>query len=285
MAKFERPLVMGHKGMLGSQLYLILRKLYPQTIGLDIEEIDIADQKQVEDVLSHFRPDVIINCAAYTRVDDCESNQELAFRVNGEGPRYLAQVAARLNARLVHMSTDYIFDGKKGSPYLEEDQPRPISVYGESKLRGDEAVRETLNDYLIVRTSWLFGVKGPNFVYAILSQAREGKTLKVVNDQVGSPTYAVDLARTIVKLLELNCQGIINFCNYGYCSWFDFARAILRLKGMSQVEVQPITSQQLNCPARRPRFSVLSLSRIKSVLGAYPRPWEAALAELLSIAN
>jgi len=276
---------MGHKGMLGSQLYLILRKLYPQTIGLDIEEIDIADQKQVEDVLSHFRPDVIINCAAYTRVDDCESNQELAFRVNGEGPRYLAQVAARLNARLVHMSTDYIFDGKKGSPYLEEDQPRPISVYGESKLRGDEAVRETLNDYLLVRTSWLFGVKGPNFVYAILSQAREGKTLKVVNDQVGSPTYAVDLARTIVKLLELNCQGIINFCNYGYCSWFDFARAILRLKGMSQVEVQPITSQQLNCPARRPHFSVLSLSRIKSVLGAYPRPWEAALAELLSIAD
>lgn len=276
---------MGHKGMLGSQLYLILRKLYPQTIGLDIEEIDIADQKQVEDVLSHFRPDVIINCAAYTRVDDCESNQELAFRVNGEGPRYLAQVAARLNARLVHMSTDYIFDGKKGSPYLEEDQPRPISVYGESKLRGDEAVRETLNDYLLVRTSWLFGVKGPNFVYAILSQAREGKTLKVVNDQVGSPTYAVDLARAIVKLLELNCQGIINFCNYGYCSWFDFARAILRLKGMSQVEVQPITSQQLNSPARRPRFSVLSLSRIKSVLGAYPRPWEAALAELLSIAN
>ena len=278
-------MVVGHKGMLGSQLYLILQKLYPRTIGVDIEEIDITDQKQVESVLSHFKPKVIINCAAYTRVDDCENNQGLAFRVNGEGPRYLAQVAVKLSARLVHLSTDYIFDGNKGSPYLEEDQPHPLSVYGESKFRGEEGVREALDNYLIIRTSWLYGVKGPNFVFAILSQAREGKSLKVVNDQVSAPTYALDLAQAIVKLLQLNCQGIVNFSNYGYCSWFEFARAILRLKGMSQVEVQPITTDQLNQPAKRPPFSVLSLSKIRSILGSYPRPWEVALAELLSIVN
>lgn len=285
MDKLEPALVLGHKGMLGSQLYLILRELYPQTIGLDIEEIDITDQNQVEKVLSHFRPKVIINCAAYTMVDDCETNQELAFRVNSEGPRNLARATAKLNSKMVHLSTDYIFDGKKRSPYLEEDQPRPLSVYGESKVRGDEGVQETLNDYLIIRTSWLYGVKGPNFVYAILNQAKEGKPLKVVNDQVGSPTYAVDLARTIIKLLELNSQGIVNFSNYGYCSWFEFAKAILRLKGMSQVEVQPISTDQLNLPAKRPPLSVLSLYKIRSILGSYPRPWEVALAEFLSITN
>lgn len=271
--------------MLGSQLYLTLRSLYPQTIGLGREELDITDQKQVEEVLSHYRPRVIINCAAYTRVDDCERNRELAFRVNSEGPRYLAGAAAKLNAELVHLSTDYIFDGQKESPYLEEDQPHPLSVYGESKLQGEEGVRETLDSYLIIRTSWLFGIKEPNFVSAIISQAKEGKPLKVVDDQMGSPTYTVDLAGTIVKLLQLNCQGIVNFSNYGYCSWFEFARTILRLKEMSQAEVQPISSQQLNRPARRPPFSVLSLSKLRSILGSYPRPWEAALAELLSITN
>jgi len=244
-------------------------------------ELDIADPEQVRRVLSAVRPDAIINAAAYTAVDRAESEPERAREVNETGPRNIAEIAAQIVARVLHLSTDFVFDGAKMSPYTEADRPAPLSVYGMSKLAGEQAVREVAARWVIARTAWLYGVHGRNFVKTILGKAATGETLRVVSDQVGSPTYARDLAEALVRLIQQELTGTFHLTNSGACSWYDFRREILRRSGFGNTPVLPISSQELGRPARRPAYSVLA-NVAWVTAGEVPlRPWPEALADML----
>ncbi|KAB0664871.1 dTDP-4-dehydrorhamnose reductase [Oryzomonas japonica] len=271
-------LVVGANGMLGRDLMPLLGD---RGRGVDIDGIDITSLESVERVLTAVRPSVVINCAAYTDVDGCESNQETAMRVNGEGVGHLAMASRTIGARLVQISSDYVFDGSKGTPYLEDDAPNPLSVYGESKLAGE--MNAAVNpDHLIVRTQWLYGLHGKNFVETMLRLGSERDELSVVDDQVGSPTWTVDLAHAVVALLEKGCRGVYHAANEGYCSWNDFARAIFQEAGMA-VKVTAMTTEQLNRPARRPLYSTLDCGKLARDGGYRPQPWRDALRSYLKL--
>ncbi|KAA0895292.1 dTDP-4-dehydrorhamnose reductase [Oryzomonas rubra] len=271
-------LVVGANGMLGRDLMPLLGD---RGRGVDIDGIDITSLESVERVLTAVRPSVVINCAAYTDVDGCESNQETAMRVNGEGVGHLAMASRTIGARLVQISSDYVFDGSKGTPYLEDDAPNPLSVYGESKLAGE--MNAAVNpDHLIVRTQWLYGLHGKNFVETMLRLGSERDELSVVDDQVGSPTWTVDLAHAVVALLEKGCRGVYHAANEGYCSWNDFARAIFQEAGMA-VTVTAMTTEQLNRPARRPLYSTLDCGKLARDGGYRPQPWRDALRSYLNL--
>lgn len=244
--------------------------------GFDLPELDIRDFNSVRDTLPVC--DWVVNCAAYTRVDDAERERQAAFAVNAEGALSVARVCARRGVRLLHISTDYIFDGRKGRPYVETDSPEPLGVYGASKLAGEKAVRAEGGRFLIVRTQSLFGKRGPNFVRAIVEKIQKGATpLRVVNDQVSSPTYTRHLADALTRLIKLDKQGVVHVSASGSCSWFDFARAIVaRLR--PSVEVVPISSQELGRPAPRPAYSVLDNSLYISWTGAPLPSWHEGLA-------
>ena len=282
-----RVLVTGSRGMLGRELMEALggyqrgRGGGLEVWGLDVEELDITEAGAVERWVGEHRPGVVINCAAYTDVDGCESRRELALAVNGAGPGNLAGACARVGALLVHLSTDFVFDGQDDRPYREGDEPRPVSVYGASKLAGEEAVRERWGEHLIVRVSWLFGRHGKNFVGTIRRLAREREYLEVVNDQVGSPTYTGDLVEALGHLVGVGARGTVHFRNEGSCSWYEFACEIVRQSGLATA-VRPITSGQLKRAARRPAWSVLDISRYKELTGQGVRPWQEALAAYLS---
>lgn len=253
-----RILVVGAAGQLGHDL---LKTLSPghEVTGVDIGEIDITDAASTGDVVGGSNPELVINSAAYTNVDGCETETELAWAVNATGAGNLARACAEAGAPLIHVSTDYVFDGSKGEPYLEDDPTSPLGEYGRSKLAGEEAVREALADHLIVRTAWLFGAGGNNFVKTMLRLGRERDELKVVNDQTGSPTYALHLAGAIRQLAEtrLDRPGIYHMTNSGHCTWFDFASEIFTLAGID-VELKPTTTAEFRSPAPRPAFSVLA---------------------------
>jgi dTDP-4-dehydrorhamnose reductase len=202
-------------------------------------------------------PDMIIHCAALTNVDFCETNPEINYRVNALGTENVALAAQKVKASLVYISTDYVFDGEKGSPYIEYDLPRPLNHYGLAKLAGERIVQSLLDRYFIVRTSWLCNKEGKNFVNTILRLAKEKDEFRVVNDQIGTPTYAPDLAQCISKLIETDYYGIYHASNEGFCSWYDFAREILELAGFKKVRVIPITSEEYGGPTKRPKYSVL----------------------------
>src|SRR5512138_1126497 len=221
-------LVIGANGMLGHDLMEVLQG---DVRGLDLPELDITDLVSVRKALLTLKPRVIVNSAAYTDVDGCESNVETAMAVNGEGVGLLALTAREIGATLVQVSTDYVFDGSKGEPYLEDDPVGPLSMYGESKLAG-ELNAAMAPAHLIVRTQWLYGLHGKNFVETMLRLASEKKELAVVDDQIGSPTWTVDLALAIQALVEKDCRGIYHAANSGFCSWNDFARAIFAEAGM-----------------------------------------------------
>lgn len=276
-------LVIGAQGMLGRDLVPELRVSFPndEILGWDIGEIDIRMEKETIGQLEALHPQVIINVAAYTDVDGCERNQEEAFRVNSEGMKHIALGAQRCGAKVVYLSTDYVFDGKKGEPYLEEDFPHPLNIYGESKLRGERYVQELTKDGLIIRTQWLFGKDGKNFVYAILRQAQEKKVLSIVEDQIGSPTYTRDLSKAICALVQKEAQGIFHVSNEGSCSWFIFAQKILHYAGIQGVRVIPITSEELDRPARRPSYSVFNTEKFMKKTGWKLRPWSEALKDFL----
>ena len=248
--------------------------------GVDIPECDIRDAARVEALLAARRPRWVVNSAAYTDVDGCETNRSLAFAVNGAGAGNVARACRRLNAGLVHLSTDFIFDGEKGAPYVEEDAPRPVSVYGESKLAGEKEVRTAGGRFMIVRTAWLFGRGGRNFPDTILARARETRELKVVDDQVGSPTYAVDLSLGLAALIRAGAAGIVHLTNRGHCSWFSYARFIVRVAGVKAV-VSPAASEEIKRPARRPAYSVLNLRRFEKITGSRMRPWQEAVREYI----
>lgn len=275
-----RIVVTGAKGMLGSDLVEVLAEGH-QVIGVDIEDFDLSEVQAIDSLIS-FRPDLIIHTAAYTDVDGCELDPQKAYRVNALGTRHVAEACKVLDIPMVYISTDYIFDGKKREPYTESDAPNPINIYGRSKLEGEHFVNSTLRHFYIVRSAWLYGRHGRSFVKTILQKAQRGETLKVVDDQVGSPTYSRDLAKAIACLVKGTPFGTYHLTNSGSCSWYEFAERILTLAGLKGYHLTPITSKELGQPALRPPYSVLASSNWLKVTGQELRSWQDALQESLS---
>jgi len=276
-----RILVTGSHGMLGTDLMELLKSdSAVRAAGADIGEVDITDAVSVEECLELEQPDIVVNCAAYTNVDGSESQEGTARAVNALGPELLARACEARKIRLVHVSTDYVFDGRKTAPYLPDDEPCPLGVYGRSKLAGERAVAVNCSNHLIVRTAWLYGAHGPNFVTTVLRLARERDCLRVVSDQVGSPTFAKDLARLLRALALTDAVGITHATNTGSCAWYEFALEIVGLAGLD-TPVQPISTAQYPTPARRPANSVLDCSRTDLLTGIERRHWRDALAEFI----
>jgi len=276
--------VIGAKGMLGRDLMGVLQASLPndEIIGWDIEEIDIQKEEDTVFKIEKLRPDIVVHIAAYTDVDGCELDEEKAFAVNAEGTKHVALAASRCRAKMVYLSTDYVFDGNKREPYLESDSPHPLNVYGRSKLKGEQYVQEWVKDALIIRTQWLYGRYGKNFVTSILQQAREKRVFSIVNDQIGSPTYTVDLAKAISVLIQFDTQGIFHVANSDLCTWYTFGQAILKLSGMGKVRVISISSKEFGRPAARPSYSVLNCQKLKKETGLALRPWSEALKDYLA---
>ena len=277
-------LVMGAKGMLGRDLMNLLQTSLSndEIIGWDIEEIDIQKEGDVATKVGKLRPHIVVHLAAYTNVDGCELDEEKAFAINAEGTKHVALASASCRAKVVYLSTDYVFDGNKREPYLENESPQPLNVYGRSKLKGEQYVQDLVKDGLIIRTQWLYGRHGNNFVTSILQQAREKRVLSIVNDQIGSPTYAMDVAEAISVLIQFGAQGIFHVANSDLCTWYTFGQAILKLSGMGKVRVIPISSKDLGRPAVRPPYSVLNCQKLKKEMGLTLRPWTEALKDFLN---
>jgi len=285
----KKILVIGAKGMLGKDLVPVLRSssesgspLEWEVFGWDIDEIDIRVEKETVERIENLKPQIVINVAAYTDVDGCESEREKAFAINAEGMRHVALGASRCGAKVVYLSTDYVFDGKKREPYLEDDPPAPLNVYGSSKLKGELYVQELSRNGLIIRTQWLYGKHGKNFVFTLLRLAGEKDVLSIVDDQVGSPTYTMDLSRAISNLIQKDARGVFHVVNRNICSWYDFSQAILELSEFSGVKVLPISSDKLGRPAPRPSYSALDTGKLMKETGITLRPWKEALKEFLS---
>ena len=280
-----RVLVTGANGQLGSELVaLYSARPDDEVLGVDLPDVDITSSDSVAAVFSSFSPDVVINCAAWTAVDAAEENEAGALAVNGEGPRVLARACSDAGGWLVQVSTDYVFSGEASSPYSEDSTPDPRSAYGRTKLVGEQAVVEELPDtHYIVRTAWLYGHQGSNFVKTMLRLEKERETIDVVDDQVGQPTYAADLAAQIVALLDARpAAGKFHGTNAGEVSWHGFTQEIFRLIGADPERVLPVTSDQFIRPAPRPAYSVLGHDRWAEVGLAPMRPWHVALATALS---
>lgn len=277
-----RVVVTGAKGQLGSELVEVLRGDH-EVIGFNRGECDVADPGSKE-ILRACRPDLVIHAAAYTDVDGCELDPQKAYRVNALGTQHVAEACKALRVPLIYISTDYVFDGQKGEPYTESDAPNPINIYGKSKLEGERLVRALVEHSYIIRTAWLYGRGGRNFVKTILQKARQGEAVRVVDDQVGSPTYAKDLAKAIACLLRGIPFGTYHLTNSGSCSWYEFAKRIFTVAGLKGSEsLRPITSQELGRPAPRPPYSVLANDRWLKVMNQKLRSWQEALEEALSV--
>ena len=268
--------VIGAKGMLGTDLCAKLKKCGIAFIPLDIADLDITSLEACRRVLGKIRPDIIINVAAYTQVDLAEDEREKAFLVNAGGPKNLAISASEIGASLCHISTDYVFDGEKDTPYVESDKPNPLSVYGKSKLKGEDEVLCYCQRSWIIRTAWLYGLNGKNFVKTIVAKAKEGADLKVVVDQFGSPTFTVDLAHRIIETAQNAPFGIYHATNSGSCSWHEFAVKILHEFDL-KCKITPIKSEEWKIKTARPKNSVLD-NRAAMMAGLSPMPsWEDAL--------
>lgn len=278
----QRFLVLGARGMLGKDLVAECEARGLSVIGLDLPEIDVTNRGNCEDTILTLRPSVVINCAAYTNVNRAETERHLAFAVNGVGAGHVARACRAVEAYCVYLSTDYVFDGTKPDPYFEDDPPCAINTYGASKLAGEHRTMAEAHRWCVVRTSWLYGTGGPNFVRAILAQAQRHGELRVVSDQVGAPTYTRDLAHALVDMALRRMTGIYHLTNDGFCSWYEFACAIVELAGLHGVQVHPISSEDYPTPARRPANSRLYDNRARAA-GLSPRPhWRDALARYLA---
>ncbi len=272
-----RIAVVGAGGMLGSDLMGVLKDHSPT--GFTKAQLDITDEKAVTEALRGF--DVVINAAAYTCVDDAETQRDRAFAVNALGPKNIAQACATHHQRLIHLSTDYVFDGRASTPYATDHPTNPQSVYGESKAQGEKYVQETLPDSsVIVRTGWLYGHSGPNFLTTMLTLSQTHDTLQVVDDQIGQPTWARDLAHMIHNLITSDIQsGVFHATSAGQTSWWGFARKIFEAAGLNPERVQPTTSANFVRPAPRPAWSVLDHAEWSALGMPAPRPWEGAFKE------
>ena len=248
-------LITGSNGMLGHDLIEALKDNHELVLTTS-RTLDITDKERVFDFISQNKPDIVINSAAYTDVDGCEENQDLAYSINGEGVKNLAFACREADSALLHISTDYIFNGENTRPWVEDDEIGPISVYGKSKLKGEQAILEILDKFFIVRTAWLYGVNGRNFPKTMLELAENHSQITVVYDEVGTPTYTPDLAKAISQLIETEHYGIYHITNSGSCSWCEFAKYIFEVAG-KDVEVIPVTAAEFARPAPRPHYSVL----------------------------
>lgn len=277
-------LVTGCQGQLGRELcrQLEARNRKRQefyVVATDVDTLDITDAQQVKNVVEREKPDVIINTAAYTKVDACETDEQTAFRVNAHGARNLAVAAFNIGAKILQVSTDYVFPGTGNTPLREYDPINPLNIYGKSKAMGEQLVMATNPRHFILRTAWLYG-DGTNFVRTILKLAKEQEELRVVNDQVGTPTSTVDLARCILALIQTDYYGIYHGTCEGACTWYEFAKRILKLKGINK-KIKPVRTEELNLPAKRPAYSVLDNFMLKIIGLNTFRSWEQALAEYL----
>ena len=267
-------LVTGANGMLGQDLCPILEDNDFDVIETDINNMDITDIKSVEAVLSENKPDIVIHCAAYTNVDKAEEDKEAAFKINAEGTENIAKICKKLDITLIYISTDYVFDGTKKDKYIPSDNTNPINVYGESKLAGEKAVQKC-EKYYITRTSWLYGHHGKNFVETMIS-LNDKPELKVVDDQIGCPTWTVELANGIVKLISDNAPyGIYQICGSGHTSWYGFAKKIFELANIN-VNLKPCTTDEYPRPAKRPKNSIMDNGRMC-------RKWETALKDYIDL--
>ena len=279
-----RTLVLGGTGMLGRAVVAETRSRSFPVLGLSHEQLDIRDRDSLLYWMDAFRPELIVNCAAYTKVDLCEGEgRDLAFAINGAALDNVVTAAREAKARVVHVSTDYVFDGKGSEPYGEDHPTAPLSVYGQSKLDGERRVL-AYEPSTVVRTSWLFGPGGPNFVATMVRLIEEGKPLRVVRDQEGAPTYTLFLARAILDLAAQDVRGIVHYRNREPVSWYAFASEIAGLwSGTRRIpEVVPVTTDEFPRPAPRPAFSVLDVSRFEETIGRRVEPWGWGLVEYLA---
>ena len=275
-------LITGAYGMLGSDLREVLKN--HELIVTGSKDLDITNEENVIDFIDENSPEVVINAAAYTAVDDCETNYDEAYAVNAIGPKNLAIACKKQDVPLVHISTDYVFDGSKRTPLLENDALGPQSAYGKTKLEGEKFIQEYTDKYFILRTAWLYGIHGNNFVQTMLSLAENHDEITVVDDQIGSPTYSLDLAVSIANLLNSDKYGIYHLTNEGECSWYEFSKRIFELSDVD-VKVLPVTTEEFPRPAPRPHYSVLSNQ--KWIKAGFPpmRKYEETLSDYLSLYN
>jgi dTDP-4-dehydrorhamnose reductase len=276
-------LVTGGSGQLGQSLQFIAVK-YPniQFEFFNSSLLDVTNFENCDSVFSKIKPDYCINASAYTAVDKAESEPEKAYDINVLGAENLAVICKKYNTILIHVSTDFVFDGEKNIPYNEKDITNPLSVYGKTKFDGEKAIQSVLKEHLIIRTSWLYSQFSNNFMKTMLRLASERDSLSIVNDQIGTPTYAVDLAEVIIKIIILNTKskfGIYHYSNEGQCSWFDFAKKIFEYNSVS-IQVNPIPSSSFPTPAKRPKYSVLDKSKIKNAFGIEIPNWEVSLKKI-----
>lgn len=253
-----KVLVTGINGQLGHDVMRELEKRGHEAVGVDIEEMDITDAACVRRVMTRTVPEAVIHCSAYTAVDRAEEEVELCRRVNAEGTKNVAEVCAELDCKLLYLSTDYIFSGEGERPWEPGDEPDPLNVYGLTKYEGEQEIKSRINKFFIVRISWVFGVNGNNFIKTMLRLGRENGAVRVVDDQIGSPTYTYDLAVLLVDMIETEKYGEYHATNEGVCSWYEFAKEIFAVAGMSEVEVTPVSSGEFPVKAKRPKNSRMS---------------------------
>ena len=287
-----RILISGANGQLGKELTRILNTGFAEIgeipctlknadiMNTDVDNLDITNINDVLSFVENERPQVIINCSAFTNVDLCETDKDTAFNVNSLGPRNLAIAAQKVNTKLIHVSTDYVFSGDGNEPYCEYDICNPQSIYGKTKYLGEQYVKEFCSKYFIVRTSWLYGYEGNNFVKTIMNLAEQRESIKVVNDQRGNPTNANDLAYHILKLVDSNEYGIYHCTGNGECSWYDFACKIVEYSNIN-CEVMPCTTEEFPRPAKWPSYSSLNNMMLKNTIGDKMRFWQDALKNFI----
>ncbi len=275
-------LVTGIKGQLGHDVVNELTGRGIEAVGVDIDEMDITDASSVDKVIKEASPDAVIHCAAYTAVDAAEENQELCRRVNVDGPRNIAKVCKELDIKMVQISTDYVFAGEGDNFWKPEDEGRPQSVYGQTKYEGELVVKELLDKYFIVRIAWAFGINGKNFVRTMLNLAKTHDTIRVVNDQFGSPTYTYDLARLLADMVVTDKYGIYHATNEGTCSWYEFACAIFKEAGVD-VKVVPVTTEEYGAKAKRPANSRMDNSKLAENGFRRLPAWQDALARYVAL--
>ncbi len=280
-------LITGSQGQLGWELLREAKSYGFETIGFDLPQIDITIKPDVEKVINNIRPDIVINAAGYTNVDRAEDEREVCFAANCTGPGNIAAVCNNLDIPMIHISTDYVFDGRKNTPYTEKDIISPINAYGKCKAEGDNAVSDVLQKHIIIRTSWLYGIHGNNFVKTILRLGKEKEVLEVVSDQYGSPTFVTDLADAVltisshIKNNSGDIWGIYNYCGAGVTTWHGFAEKIIEEAGkyldIKTILVKPITSKEYPTKAGRPSYSALDCSLINRQFGIVSKPWQESL--------
>jgi len=277
-----RILLIGKKGLLGAEIVNVFKDKKHEFFAVGHEELDITNKDAVKNLLNDIKPELVINSAAFTYVDECEIKRDFVMEINGNANRNLAALCSNLGAHLLYLSTDYVFEGTQKEGYNEDDTPSPINVYGESKLLGEKLIQENTDKFYIIRTSWLFGMQGRNFVKTMLDLSKDKKEITVVDDQFGKPTYSADLAEEIYNLInkeegKMPDSGIFHITNEGACSWYDFAKEIFEIKGLN-VELKPISTDDFARPARRPTFSILNNTKLPKL-----RSYKEALREYLKL--